>query len=74
MVAEVEELNNVVAGKRAAGLALVLEDGEARNGEANEGIELGGLEVSPKQSSKLLSHASSALFSVFFSFFFICFV
>lgn len=45
MVAELEELDDVGAGVGQEGLALGLEDGEAGEGEAEEGLELGGLET-----------------------------
>ena len=40
-VAELEELGNVAAGQAAPGLVLVLEDGEAGHGQAEEVLELG---------------------------------
>ena len=40
----------------AASLTLVLEDGEARNGEVHEWLELRSLEGSSKQSIQLLAH------------------
>lgn len=60
-MALLEELNDIGAGLVALDLALVLEDGKARNGKIDLWLELVGLEVSSKQSIKFLSHAHSSL-------------
>lgn len=61
MVALLEKLNDIGAGLVAFNLALVLENGKARNGKIDLWLELVGLEVSPKKSIKFLSHAYFSL-------------
>lgn len=56
-MAELEELSDVAAGLGAPDLAVVAEDGEARHGEAKEGLELGYLPRGPSQQKvQLFSH------------------
>lgn len=59
MVAELEELEDVAAGLREARLALVLEDGEAGDGEVDEGLELGHPVGSPQEPIQPSSHLSA---------------
>lgn len=55
-MALLEELNHIGASKGAAGLTLVFEDGEARDGEIDDRFEFVSLETSPEQSVEFLPH------------------
>lgn len=52
-----EELNDIGSGDRAAGAALVLEHGEAGDGERRRAFEFSGFEASPEQSIQFLPHS-----------------
>lgn len=59
-MAELEELEDVAAGLGEARLALGPEDGEAGDGEADEGLELGRPVGSTQEPIQLPPHLSSA--------------
>ena len=58
MLTKLEELKNIRTGLFASSLALVFKNSQARDGEAKNWFELGGLELegSTKQSIELLTH------------------
>lgn len=59
MVRELEKLDDVGPSLREPGPTAVPEDLEARDGEGDEGLELGGLEGSTQQAVELPTHGGS---------------